>query len=52
MGTNKAIQIYKMFLIKNNGWSKEDAERLNNGEIEGDPIYEGIVDILNGDKEK
>ncbi len=48
---DKAIQIYKMFLIRNNGWDKERAERLDNNEIEGDPIYEGIVDILNGDHE-
>ncbi len=44
---SKARQIYNMILTEINGYSKEEIERLDNEEVECDPIYEKIINILN-----
>jgi len=48
---NKAREIYNLILIEINGYSKGDAEKLDNEEVEIDPIYQEIINILNKDGE-
>ena len=51
----KAIEIYELVLKEINGWSQNDLDELEFGDIIGDPIYVKIKNILekkNGKKEE
>ena len=42
MNKTLAFGVYKFILLEINGWSKEDVDKLEFGEIEPDPIFDGL----------